>query len=492
MSSQDDQVKQSEEYELCDPRRWGLPLPVALVPACEYCATIFSKTGNESYIGDCRVCDRSICHSCLGQQLHSGKKWEFECEECFWRTLEDGNPHVKYFLPPYSGGGSGPSGGSDPGPAGGPSTGGSSTGNQVGGSSSQSTDKSQSQKGQSNQYQPSKDEKTMSGQKDVESLCGIDLLDIFTLVEDEMTQNNNDEQLSELELQWIKQQPTTSDAGKEFQAFQDDVSIKSCTSKSSSSDELIPTLSDVVYCDECGLQGDIMCLECHAVLCGNPMCTMSHTCKTGIGHGIHVHRCTLPPEGRFPLEVENGPTLKQSTVRLVVHPESGQVVHAKSLKGISTFEQAITVGLAEPLILPVPPNEDLLVVTKYNEHLQTVRKPRKMSAVSGKSSVKQTSRQEDKKIKSKKSSEVQDEGIQVSDLQSSQPQSSERDFVQWETIDSFIFGAYRVVVYKSSQEKTTHFVCPPPTLVPVGHIFLRVTEVQSWVDDAVVIRERFR
>ena len=65
----------------------------------------------------------------------------------------------------------------------------------------------------------------------------------------------------------------------------------------------------------------------------------------------------------MPLEVEGGPTLKQSRKRLVVHAASGQLAYVKDLKGIDSVEQAVEAGMADAFVVPIPTDEHLLLLT---------------------------------------------------------------------------------------------------------------------------------
>ena len=118
----------------------------------------------------------------------------------------------------------------------------------------------------------------------------------------------------------------------------------------------MPTLSDVVPCDECGMPGDVVRMTCFSVLCGNPMCTLAHQCEQNpLGVCYHSHDCCVPEKGGYlPLDVEGGPTLQQSRLRLVVHSGSGHLVHSRDLTGINTVEKAVAEGLADPLTVMLP------------------------------------------------------------------------------------------------------------------------------------------
>ena len=39
---------------------------------CESCDVVFELSGDESYAGHCRYCDRQICHMCVAYLWHSG------------------------------------------------------------------------------------------------------------------------------------------------------------------------------------------------------------------------------------------------------------------------------------------------------------------------------------------------------------------------------------------------------------------------------------
>ena len=224
--------------------------------------------------------------------------------------------------------------------------------------------------------------------EDIDCLCGLELKDIFPGFEEET------------------QSPVVSEVKKEIP----NPRVESSEDESSSY-EFIPTLSDVVHCDVCEATGDKVCLQCYTVLCANPMCTVSHQCcERKRGEHVHEYPCSVPqPGGALPLEVEGGPTLQQSRTRFVVSPKTGDIYHVKDLQGINSVEEAVVAGMADPLVIPVPPGEDALMLTEYVEHLQTQRrakKPRSKSAPKNKKIVQEDKRSHQNEYTSKMKSQL--------------------------------------------------------------------------------------